>query len=68
MGRVSAFGTKNPSYVLNLRRSIPATLTSPAPISVREPGSGTVVIEILVSPLEIVADPLKNPLPTGTIS
>jgi len=36
------------------------------PRSERDDGSGTTVI--FVSPLEIVADPLKNPLPTGSVS
>jgi len=46
-----------------LRRNLPARPTSPVPRSERDDGSGTTVI--FVSPLEIVADPLKNPLPTG---
>ena len=61
-------GARDTAYILNLRRNIPARLTSPVPTRVRDPGSGTVVTEILVLPLEIVAVPLKNPLPTGTVS
>ena len=38
---------------------MPARPTSPVPKSERDPGSGTRVK--LVSPLEIVADPLKSP-------
>jgi hypothetical protein len=48
-------------YAFSLRRRTPAKPTRPVPISVNDPGSGTV--EILVSPLEISVDPLKKPLP-----
>jgi hypothetical protein len=71
LGKVAGglrFKDENTAYVLDLRHNIPARLTSPVPKSEIDPGSGTVVTEILVSPLEIVPDPLKNPLPTGTVS
>src|SRR5262249_20286495 len=42
------------------RRNTRTIPTSPVPNSIRELGSG--VVEIFVSPLEIVADPLKRPL------
>src|SRR5690349_23029020 len=54
------------AYAFSLRRSTPARPTSPVPRSVKEPGSGTV--DMLVSPLEIRVEPLKNPLPVLMVS
>jgi hypothetical protein len=40
-----------------------ATPTNPVPRSPSVPGSGTVLVVKLVSPLEMVVLPLKNPFP-----
>ena len=54
---------------LNLRCSAPASPTSPVPSKPSVPGSGTaVVVVMLVSPLEIVVEPLKKPLPVLIVS
>ena len=54
------------AYFFTLDLNLHPNPINPVPNSMIVPGSGT--SEIFVSPLEIVADPLKNPLPTGTVS
>ena len=52
-------------YAFSFRLNAPARPTKPVPRRVKLPGSGTITF---VSPLEIVVDPLKNPLPVLTVS
>src|SRR5215469_946844 len=48
------------TYAFSLRRIAPARPIKPVPSKDNVPGSG---VTILVSPLEIVVEPLKKPLP-----
>ncbi len=52
-------------YPFSLRRTAPASPTSPVPSRLRVPGSGTTT---LVSPLESFTDPLKYPFPVLNVN